>query len=298
MIALSSSAASSAAPILPAPGSGAQVASLVAASVHIKDVPANLVPALTSTTPDTPAKYFPATRVSCIGMNRCAYGKLDSRRVVLVLGDSHARMWLPALVPAAVHFGFRLVLQWLPACPTALVAVLEPATGHPYYECSKFRRLAIADVRRLSPELVLLTDRTANARDVLGHQIPNILWRIGEEQMISSLRSPRTHVAIIGDVTRFTLALPGCLGAYPTNIQRCSVPNPNPVFNSHSSAELSAAAALGVPYINPQPWLCRNVCSPIVGHFVAYYDAQHVSATYAAFLSNLLGSRVRQLIWR
>jgi len=283
---------------LPKPGSTQEISSLVAASASIRSAPAQLVPPLVQAAADTPAVYFPATTVSCIGTDRCAFGDVSSHRVILLLGDSHARMWLPALVPEARRLKLRLVLEWLPACPTSAVAVLEPATGRPYYWCSKFRNEAVADVRRIKPLLVLLTDRTAGVHDTSGHPIPHSLWRRGEEAMIGALRTTTTRVAIIGDITRFTLPLPACLGAYSSDIQRCSVSDPNQSFTSHIADEKAAARATGTAYIDPDRWLCRRTCSAIIGHMVAYYDAQHISATYAEFLSTVMGYQLERLVPR
>ena len=92
------------------------------------------------------------------------------------------------------------------------------------------------------------------------------------------------------------MILPDCLAAYPTQVQRCSVQNPNPKARQHVAAERAAAAAEGVAYVNPQGWLCTKVCSPVIGRMAAYYDAGHVSSTYAAYLAGVFGKALRPLL--
>ena len=281
---------------LPTPGTPDQVAQLVAQSTSIKQVPSNLLPPLISAGSDTAVAYYSVTANGCVGETQCVFGRTSSNKTIFLIGDSHAQMWLPSLVPMATHLGYRLVLEWLPNCPAASVSVQNPASHTPYQACTWFRATAIANVRSTNPALVLITDRTANVRNSTGGLISDATWEAAERTTILDMKSPRTKVVVIGDITRFNLTLPDCLGVYRTEVQKCSVRNPNPLVHTHIAAEWSAAQATGVTDFNPQPWLCLSVCSPIIGHMVAYYDSGHVSATYAVFLSSVWGGELHHLL--
>ena len=118
----------------------------------------------------------------------------------------------------------------------------------------------------------------------------------GLEHTISLLKTKSTRVAVIGDVTQFNVILPDCLAAEPTHVQACSTPDPNPKIPDHFLAERTAASAMGVPYLNPHPWLCNKVCSPVIGNLLDFYNDNHVTATYAAFLSGVWGTALRPLL--
>lgn len=294
---LASGRASGAPPELPTPGTAAQVAALVAASPSISSLPGDLLPPLAKAGSDKPGLYYPRANKECQVVATCVFGDLKSKASIVLFGDSHAQMWLPALVPVADALHVRLVILWDPGCPAADVPVWSSQTNSVNAACTAFRAAAIATIRKLDPILVLTADRTS---DMLGpdHKfMSNATWESGLETTISQLRSTTTKVAVIGDITASNLTLPDCLAAYPSDVQRCSVPNPNPVINQHVTAEMAAATAEGVTYINPQPWLCTSkVCSPVIGTMVVYFDNEHVAATYAEYLSGVFGQAVKPLV--
>jgi len=270
---------------LPKPGTPAQVAALVGASRHIQQLPSAMVPDLSQVAADNATTYFPTTRSGCLTVTQCVFGVSRSATTVVLFGDSHALMWLPSLVPVATSRHLRLVLLWKQSCPAAVITVWNPSTRSTYTSCDTFRRAALAALRKLAPSAVLLSDRTTSIFDRNNVLTTDAAWLAGLETTIGAIASRRTKVAVVGDVTPFSALLPECLAANPNRVQSCSTRDPNPAAPGHFAAEQSAAKAKGVPYLNPNPMLCTSVCSPIIGRYVAYFDSNHVSATYASFLS-------------
>lgn len=283
-------------PPLPKAGSASAIAALVAASAQIERVPSNMVPSLYDVVNDDTSSYYPATRTGCSGVTQCAYGRTSSKKVVVLFGDSHAYMWLPAIVPYARLEGLRLVLIWKASCPATDVTVWNGESGAPNAACNAFRAKSIAQIKQLRPALVLLASRTTEVEGPTGRPISSATWQHGLEHTIDAIRTAATKVAVIGDVTEFSTSLPDCLAAYPTKVQECSTPDPNPQVPDHFAAEKAAAKATHVTYVNPHPWLCTATCSPIVGTYAAYYNNNHVTATYAAFLSGVFTTALRQLL--
>ena len=270
---------------LPQPGSPGQVAALVASSHTIEQLPSDLVPSLSQVQNDNTAAYFYKTKEGCAGTTACAYGYRAARTSIVLFGDSHAAMWLPALDWVGRHLGDRVVLLWRPGCPAADVHVWNPSSHSLDAACDAYRKSSLAAIEKLSPALVLTSNRTTNVRGANGKLIPSAEWQSGLESTIASLLAHKLHVAVIGDVSALSSQMPQCLAAYPKHVQRCSSPDPNRAMHTHLAAEEAAARAESVPYLNPQPWLCTKVCSPVIGKYAAYSDWQHVTATYAAYLS-------------
>jgi SGNH domain (fused to AT3 domains) len=282
----------------PAPGSPKQVLALVKASDLIHKLPQPLDPGLVALGGDDPPSYYPQTMNGCTGTSQCVFGDVDSSTVVVLFGDSHALMWLPALAPVASRDGFRLVVEWMPGCPAASVSVWDSATNSTNTACNSFRRDAIASIRKLDPTLVLLADRTSYVRATRTMLIPDDVWQKGEEATISALLTKTTGVAVVGDITIFNFNVVQCMAGNTKNVQSCSVRNPNPKFNDHFAQEKAAAKAESVPYLNPQPWLCTNVCSPVIGNMGVYFDSAHVSSTYAEYLARLWSAAIKPLLTR
>lgn len=280
----------------PAPGSASTITSLVAASGSIQKLPTNLLPPLSVASKDTPGFFYGAAGRPCPLLSSCVFAAKASATTIVLYGDSHAMMWLPALVPVAQRAHDRLVLVWRPGCPDATVSTWNPNTHSVDAACAKFRSGVIAAIKKFAPRFVLLADRTSDIPGPNNKPTTNAAWQAGLTQTIAALKSTKTKVAVIGDVTAFTVPLPDCLAASPTKVQACSAPNPNPKTYQHFAAEQAAATAQGVTYVNPQPWLCTSTCSPVIGHQLAYFDNLHVSATYAEFLSTVFGAALKGVL--
>jgi hypothetical protein len=286
-----------AAPKLPKPGTATQVAALVAASSSITKLPKNLLPSLTQVTTDDPGEYYPTAAHHCLSTKACVFGDTVMRRTIVLFGDSHAQMWLPALAPAARSLGYRLLLVWEPGCPAVTISVWDAATHSSNTQCNTWRAKMIGQIKALAPALVLLASRTTDIPGAHNDPTTNAQWQAGLETTIAALKTTKTQVAVVGDITVFSPnELPQCLAAYPTAVQSCTVKNPNGKTRQHFAAEKAAATAEDVPYLDPQPWLCTTLCSAVIGTMVAYFDTFHVSATYAEYLSGVWTSTLKPLL--
>jgi SGNH domain (fused to AT3 domains) len=287
----------SASTMLPTPGTAEQVRALVAASTSIETLPSNLVPSIAQAASDSPGAYYRVANRACDGVSKCVFGDTASTSTIVLYGDSHAQMWLPALVPVAQAAHERLVLVWEPGCPAASVDVWSTPTHSVDTSCNRFRTSMISRIKKLDPTLVLLSDRTSDIPGVNNKPTTFEEWRSGLEKTITKIKTSSTRVAIVGDITVFSpLVLPECLASFPTSVQTCSVNNPNGKTRQQFAAERAAARAKGVVYINPRPWLCTTVCSAVIGNMVAYFDAFHVSATYAEYLSGVWATALKPLL--
>ena len=192
---------------------------------------------------DSTFALYPQTYYSCVQPTQCVFGDATSPRTVVLLGDSHAAMWLPALIPMMTAARDRLVLLWYQFCPTGNLSIWNPLTHGANAKCSEFRMNAISMVKRITPSLVLLADRTSNVRNQLDEPISGATWKNGEIKTIEMLKATDTKVAIIGDISILAKAIPDCLAAHPTQVQKCSVSSPYPKLDQHFSAERAAAKA-------------------------------------------------------
>jgi hypothetical protein len=217
-------------------------------------------------------------------------GDTSATRTVVVYGDSHAQMWLPAIVPLAVAAHVRVVVIWTSDCP--VVSIRTSVIGG----CARFRTNAIAAITRLRPALVVLGERTTDIAGPHDAVITGTAWQRGLETTIRALQSPVTKVAVMGDVGQFDTPVPDCLAAFPTDVQRCTVKNPNPRFTQKFAAERAAALATGATYVDARQWLCTKRCAAVIGTMVVYSDQGHVSSTYAEYLTDVLAADLDPLL--
>jgi len=86
--------------------------------------------------------------------------------------------------------------------------------------------------------------------------------------------------------------VPDCLSAHLTDAVACTMPKQYPYYNpSGVGQEEAVAAAAGAGYVNTQPWFCFDLtCTVIVNNILVYRDDNHITATYASWLTPVIGA--------
>lgn len=268
------------------PGTPSQVAALVKASTSITKVSSTVAAELPGASRDV-ADYIYKIPTLCTTATACVYGDTSSTKTIVLFGNSHARMWLSAVLPIATTDGYKVVLLGKDSCPVVSMN-LSPTT---YPQCDSVISASIRVIDTLKPAVTLLADRTIE---------PGYSGTKWEDGMIATLKNVTKvsgQTAIIGDIQQFNFDPLTCITVHPDKVKtECQIANPNPKERSLAPYEAAAAAKEKVAYINPVPWLCTTRCAPIIGSFVAYWDSDHVSNTYASYLSTEMGDALAPII--
>lgn len=261
------------------PGTPSQISSLVAASVHIEQLTASQLKGLPYAGEQNADVVYHIPGL-CELATKCIFGDTTSRHTVVLLGDSHARMWLPALIAIATTDDFKIVVLGRDGCPLISYSVKT------FADCVGVMSSAIKAINKTKPAVVIVSNRTSWLEN-----ITDTSWQSAMTEALKAMDPSGAKVAVIGDDTAFNVDLIDCLSMYTTHVQKCSTANPDPAKPGHQSAESAAASSVGDLYINPLPWLCTSTrCSPIVGQFFAYWDNTHISILYSRFLSGVLAT--------
>jgi SGNH domain (fused to AT3 domains) len=274
------------------PGSPAQVAALVAQSGRIAKLPPAAVPQLTAGGTDTAFRLYPTARGCSGSLVGCEFGDLSSSKIVVLFGDSHILMWLPAIVPAAIKAHIKIDLMYADDCPVALIGnfTIVPGSYGTLVGCEQWRNAATKVIHDLNPSAVIIGERTtlvfSEPQDI--PYTPS-QWQLALETTIVRLRTPTMKIAVMQDTNWFDVNPMQCLAANPNHVQACDEPFPNIKNPNHDHAEWHAAIATGTAYVFTRRWLCTAMCSPVIGSYITNYDNGHLSATYAAYLSIVVG---------
>ena len=283
----------------PTPGTATQILALVAAAKNITTLPSATAAALPSAAGDFSFSNYPVLNTvspsTCLTATACVYGDTGSTKTVVMFGDSHALMWLPAVVPVAQAHHERVVLLWQGACPPGNVSVYLPQFHYPAI-CNAFRSSAISIIKALKPISVLLVGASSEVQSAAGKFFTDAQWKAGLISTIKKLATTTTKIAVIEDNVTFNLFMPACLDSYPSSVQSCSVQFPNPTHRGLQKGEKDAATATKSLYVKTQQWLCTTVCSSVIGTFIPYIDNNHISFTYARYLSTVMGNELKPLV--
>jgi peptidoglycan/LPS O-acetylase OafA/YrhL len=222
----------------------------------------------------------------------CVVGDPQGSTTVVLYGDSHAAMWLPALELMATDRHWRVVPVIKVACPPFEVRVWRPSLDRALTECDVWRPLAMDVIAREHPAIVFVaSSRNYQLVDDQGRPLPINAYAGWESGMVDALRALRAladRVVLIGESPHFHFDPPRCL-ATEGRVEACTVPRRQLVSAAYESLEERATTATGADLIPTIPWLCqKESCPLILGDYLVYRNNGHLTATITTVLAQQL----------
>lgn len=226
-----------------------------------------------------------------LGLPRCVYGKRRSKTRVVLLGDSHAMHYAPALRAVARQRGWQLQLFTRAGCTIASVKFS--------YRCDTWRRAALRRIKReVEPDLVVAGSATRyrvvrNGRRWSRKRSQKPLTR-GQLRTFKGLRARRIRVVALKETSRAPDDVPSCVIANPTDFGACAFELPKRFPFAHMAR--AAKRMRGVRLLEPEQALCPDrVCPAVVGDVLVYRDRHHLTATFAQTLAPWFDARLPRL---
>ncbi len=274
-----------------------ELASLIRSSTSTTTVPANLNPQLADAVHEGPPKgeciaegdvrsVAPAVDAGCDQL-----GDPASSTTVVLIGDSHAHQWLPALEQVATDEHWRLVVYAKHGCPLADALVTKPGTtNQPFDECTAWRTEALAKVQELRPTMVIGTALVRAGTPIGVSGDADQAWVRAWMDTLRSLQSSTTTVKLLEDTPYPERNVPECLSGHMFDVQSCNLDEDDAMNHGGQRRLLhEEATRAGIGTIDPTSWFCLDgTCPVIVGNTVAYRDSSHISGEYAALLAPFL----------
>jgi hypothetical protein len=256
----------------------------------IRKVPADLTPSIATAGEDlgfdnVNCEVAPAAdRIA----QPCVFGDKASSVDVVLYGDSHAGMWLPAMTEIALRRHWRLEFYGKPACPAPRITFWNQQEQRPFTECDRFRDYVLGQVQASRPSLVVVTDESFSQKQDRGQLITAGQWRTGLLATLTTLSRSATQVVVLGDTPVLDESGPECVAAHTANLAACFTTKAKATARVWNDADEAAAKAAGAGYISVLPWLCGTVCTPVVGNVMVYRNRFHLTGTYARMLNGVL----------
>jgi SGNH domain (fused to AT3 domains) len=275
-----------------------EVMQALAQAAHATSLPHNLKPSLKDVGDDSGFKMLGAT--GCLGafddtsaeLSHCTFGDPGGKKTMVLVGDSHASMWAPAVDQLAVRQGWRLVVLNKVNCGAADLFPYLAQEKRPYKECVAWHDWVTSELDTLKASLVIFTSEVREFRLADGgHNTPQT-WQAGLTKTLDANTSPGRDLVVLGDIPYIWPgsygAGPDCLATHADDVQACSAPVDEAVLGDFQAAEKAAAAAGGATYVDATRWFCTSRCWSVVNGMQVYGDWQHITATYAKYLSGSL----------
>jgi peptidoglycan/LPS O-acetylase OafA/YrhL len=211
-------------------------------------------------------------------MNNAGVG---AGKTIFVVGDSHAEQWTSALEPIAEQHGWRVVSLLLGGC------IYTPTVTTPNGACNAFNTEVASYLAAHPPTAVFMVGTVAAPSSSAETLTP------GLDATVAALTAKGVDVVAIRDNPRFTFNMADCVVRNGAASSECS-PSLSDVLAPQDP--LSAFAAEHPDHftaLDLTDLLCPDgVCSGVIGNTYVYLDDNHVTKTYAASMSPMLGDRL------
>jgi peptidoglycan/LPS O-acetylase OafA/YrhL len=261
-------------------------------------VPAGLRPSIGEARTDYPLPYQDGCHVKQEDTvsGPCEYGVRSSSTTVVLMGDSHALSWFPAVNRLAIDRGWRLVNLTKSACASADFSQWNPTLKRVYTECNQWRENTYRRIEAEKPDLVLIANSRMfqavgpDGTTILKGEARTEAWRQGMDSTLARITPAAGEVVLIGDTPRSMFDVPVCLSAHPGDTLACATPFEKSVSLAWLAEEEAAAAAGGAGFVDPTPWVCpTGPCPAVIGNFMVLRDEHHLTTPFSGALWRRLG---------
>jgi hypothetical protein len=223
---------------------------------------------------------------------QCAAGAEHGTKLMVTFGDSRAGMWGAALEDIAAKNGYKLLTFHMANCPPLDLHFFSYEKHVPANDCYQFRQSAIAAIRNLHPDLVIVTGFSTHML-ASGSYPTAAQWQKGLESTFRELAQPGTRLVMFGDIPDWEKDDAHCLAGHPLAVQQCSVPNSEGLPSGNLDAERAAASAAGALYISTLRWVCADRCEPVIADIRVYQDRWHFTNSYTKYLTGAVDQALR-----
>ncbi|MFW6867538.1 acyltransferase family protein [Nocardioides sp. CPCC 206347] len=209
----------------------------------------------------------------------CPFGDVDAKRSIVVVGDSHGRMWGPALNVIGKKYGYAVYQLVFSGCPANTVT-RDQKGDRPWPECAAFKEWAEQQVADLQPDLTVVANNFYRVPTMAGGRQER-----GLAEEFSILEKSSDRVVMLGNVPKVQRSPGVCLSRRDVDLGDCMFP-PSPVTVRGQHVFRDVAKASGVEFIDVQKWFCADgQCPPVIGDVVPLRDREHITFEYSEQLA-------------
>lgn len=225
----------------------------------------------------------------------CVYGNESSDRTVVLIGDSHAAQFLPAVMGAVAQNGYRLVVITKSSCPMVDGPDLyNKELKRTFAECGIWRREAMRTVRKISPDVIIVGSASIyeQATDV---------WESGTRSVLDNLSQGSSRVVLLVDPPPAGIDIPSCLALEAWRWGPLA-PDCRPIGDPRAQERAAAQGRVarsvaGVEILDLRNDVCViGECGAMSDGLIRYRDGDHISVEFAktftpAFVALLAGKQ-------
>jgi hypothetical protein len=223
----------------------------------------------------------------------CSLGDTAAAKSIVVLGDSHAQMWMPAILSLAARDGWLVRPIVKSGCGpynwAADTGIVDAATA----PCRAWFKWAVGRARLLRPAVTLFTGSYGGRVGPM-----NDASQSGLAAFVAAMKGYSAHLVLIGDDDGVATQPVDCLLAGHATMASCTTTPASAQIQLN--VDLAALApGGGFRFLDTKGWFCfEGQCPMVVGSTIVYRDISHVTGAYVRELAGPFRSAFRQAVRR
>jgi peptidoglycan/LPS O-acetylase OafA/YrhL len=223
--------------------------------------------------------------------NICRLGDRAAVKTIVVLGDSHAQMWMPTILRMARRDSWAVV-------PLVKVGCVPSSWTHRSWGCGAWFSWAVRRARALHPEVTLIAGSWAASAS------PQAAIR-GVAYLITATKRFSASVVVMGDSPHQSRNPVDCLLAPHATMKTCTTKATNGELQT-DAAIASTARKHGVGFVDVRGWFCARsttsridvLCPLVINRTISWVDRGHISQTYGLELAGPFRTSFRRELFR
>lgn len=215
----------------------------------------------------------------------CIYGDKSSNTTVMLVGDSHAAQWFPAIEKLATERKWKLVSITKSSCPAVIMKTKR--NGAPDKACATWQIEIAKKIAQERPSKIFMSGFT-------NYQYPRVnssekyesSWNTGLLNFIALAKLQPSQLIYIEDTPTPQKNSPACISRDP---QACDF---GWSYGGATASTESLINRIGATYISLRKVLCPVQCSAVFDGKNVYRDSTHISVGTAIRLTDEISSSV------
>lgn len=216
----------------------------------------------------------------------CEFGPSDAPRTAVIVGDSIALQWFPALANVFRPPEWRLIAITKSSCPMVDEPIMDARAGHVYLNCEAWREKVIAALAQMKPQVLVFGST---------HMYPYSpsQWTDGTSKLLRRLANSVGAIRVLRSTPKLPFDGPACLAhrswlqwAIPDR-SPCVAPSADHTADTVYRALNDATRQFpNAATVDMNDAVCPGQrCSAEVDGMVTFRDSQHLTASFAQSLS-------------
>lgn len=223
----------------------------------------------------------------------CAFGSANAPHTAVLMGDSIAGQWFPAVAKVFDRPGWRLLVLTKSSCPMVDEPFFYARIGREYIECSTWREHALEQVSATKPDVIMLSTVSTNG-------FTQKQWVDGTTKVLGAISTSAGHIYVLRGTPDLPFDGPNCLAEHSGRPDWLGLRHTCSFSSENGHGDLvyqwlqqASSRFTNVTTLDMNDLICpHGICAAERQGMIVFRDSQHMTATFAASLGPALEERL------